>query len=106
MPNLAPYHEIPSHLQDDQNYFSLPKNVFGKLEGRTGVFMVYSFLCSQYNFLTKYSFVTVRHIQLRCGIKNKKTIVNALNFLEEQQLIEVRKIEGLKKNCYQIYFLE
>lgn len=106
MPNLAPYHEIPSNLQDNPKYYSLPRNVFGVLEGRTGVFMVYSFLCSQYNFLTKYSFVTVHQIQQKCGIRNERTIVNALKFLKEQQLIEVREIEGLKRNCYQIYFIE
>ena len=106
MSNLKPYHEIPEHLQNEQKYFSVPTHIFNKLAGKTNAFMIYSFLCSRYNFLTKYSFVTVHHIQQQLGYKNEQPITDTLNFLKKQQLIEVRKVEGLGENCYQIYFIE
>jgi len=92
----------------DKNFTQISNNVFILLKGKATAYMIYSYLNFRYNREKSYAFPSIKTIQNDLGIASNKTVITAIEHLEEKRLIKViREKENANKNSvnkYVIYF--
>lgn len=92
----------------DKNFTQISNNVFYLLKGKATAYMVYSYLNHRYNTNYNYAFPSIKTIQVDLGIGSNKTVVTAIELLEEKKLIKViREKTSVNKNAvnkYVVYY--
>lgn len=90
------------------DFTQVSNGVFELLKGKATAYMVYSYLCHRYNTTKNCAFPSIKTIQQDLGIGSNKTVVTAIEQLEEKKLVKVlRKKESANKNevnKYVVYF--
>ncbi|WHY87570.1 helix-turn-helix domain-containing protein [Neobacillus novalis] len=92
----------------DSNFTQISNNVFYILKGKATAYMVYSYLNHRYNTTKCYAFPSISTIQKDLGIGSNKTVVSAIELLEEKRLVKViREKQSNDRNAvnkYVVYF--
>ncbi|MDI6678830.1 MULTISPECIES: helix-turn-helix domain-containing protein [Bacillus cereus group] len=92
----------------DRDFTQISNNVFYLLKGKATAYMVYSYLNHRYNTNMNYAFPSIKTIQKDLGIGSNKTVVKAIELLEEKKLVKViREKININKNAvnkYVVYY--
>ncbi|MBN8211100.1 helix-turn-helix domain-containing protein [Bacillus sp. NTK071] len=92
----------------DRDFTQISNNVFYLLRGKPTAYMVYSYLNHRYNINMNYAFPSIKTIQQDLGIGSNKTVVKALETLEEKKLIRIIKektsVNRNAVNKYVVYY--
>jgi hypothetical protein len=92
----------------DKNFTQISNNVFYLLKGKATAYMVYSYLNHRYNINFNCAFPSIKTMQIDLGIGSNKTVVTAIELLEEKKLIRVlREKTSANKNAvnkYVVYY--
>ncbi|PEC81954.1 helix-turn-helix domain-containing protein [Bacillus cereus] len=73
----------------DRDFTQISNNVFFLLKGKVTAYMVYSYLNHCYNTNMNCAFLSIKTIQKDLGIGSNKTVVKAVELLEEENLLKL-----------------
>ncbi|GMB74086.1 helix-turn-helix domain-containing protein [Bacillus cereus] len=86
----------------DRDFTQISNNVFYLLKGKATAYMVYH----RYNANMNCAFPSIKTIQKDLGIGSNKTVVKAIELLEEKKLVKViRKKININKNVVNKYIV-
>ncbi|WP_270364429.1 helix-turn-helix domain-containing protein [Bacillus paranthracis] len=92
----------------DRDFTQISNNVFYLLKGKATAYMVYSYLNHRYNTNMNCAFPSIKTIQKDLGIGSNKTVVKAIELLDEKKLVKViRERTSASKNAvnkYVVYY--
>ena len=100
-------YSIRKYVNLEKNFTQIPNDAF-RIIANGNCFIVYCYLCRNYNTEYEYAFPSLKAIEKSTGL-TKKTIIKCLTILEEE-LNLIKKIKFTDKtgkyanNCYKVYF--
>lgn len=91
---------MKSNLEESKSWIEI------LLKSQTTAYMVYSYLNHRYNTNINCAFPSIKTIQKDLGIGSNKTVVKAIELLEEKKLVKViREKTSANKNAVNKYFV-
>ena len=89
----------------DRDFTQISNNVFYLLKGKATAYMVYSYLNHRYNANMNCAFPSIKTIQKDLGIGSNKTVVKAIELLEEKNLLKLFGKININKNVVNKYIV-